>query len=252
MGELLLLIPLCVLVYISYKNIRLLKRVNHNKEYVECYKQILNDTYGSYERVSTYVKEENSAEFANKGRILKLYVELCNHLEYEETLEQLKMEEIFYQKQKLQSEKVAMNSDVFIWIFIVMAKAREISKFDVLHRLKEKLEQLPEMEEYLEYRESKAIYNALCEQEDGGTAFLHDLLEGEYYQLKYEKSLIGLYKRFASATLAYSGEPIEDYYRDDLHDFASTQIGKTYMKALNIYEKYPPIQAEEEEEKSKE
>ena len=73
------------------------------------------------------------------------------------------------------------------------------------------------------------------------------MLDGGFAKYEYEKNLIGLFKRFASSTLAYSGEPMEDYYKEDLHSFAGTQIGKTYMRDLEILEKYPPRTPKEEE-----
>jgi len=44
---------------------------------------------------------------------------------------------------------------------------------------------------------------------------------------------------------------MEDYYRNDLHSFAATQIGSVYMKDLEIYDKYPPIEKKEENQETK-
>lgn len=231
---------ICLIIYIGYRNFELYRRYRHNKEYIECYRAMLNGSDNAYERIQKYVEEEDLPEFKNKGLILKLYMELDSEIDYRKTLEEINLKQIFYKKDKYSKQLVALNSDVFIWYFLDMAKARRLSKFDALDVLNEKLFGLRELENRVEYRLAKAIYFALCEKEDAGVTFLSGLLEGNYAGLEYEKNLIGLYKRFASSTLAYSGEPMEEYYKNDLHAFASTAIGRNYMSELEIYEKYPP------------
>ena len=145
-----------------------------------------------------------------------------------------------------------MSSDIFVWIYLVLARARKLSKFDVLNGVYDKFIELDQMNNRVEYQLTKAIYNALCEKEAAGVEFLSSLLDGGFASYEYEKSLIGLFKRFAAATLAYSGEPMEDYYKEDLHGFAATQIGKAYMNDLEIFEKYLPKTETESEDPLKE
>ncbi len=237
-----------LLVYVMYRNITLVKRYRHNKEYIECYKEMLAGTETAYERISAYIEEEDSAEFKNKGRVLKLYEQMDTEEDISQTLNDLDLKEIFFKKGKYSRKQTVMNVDVFVWIYLVMAKARRLSKFDVLNGLCEKFNELEGLENRMEFQLIRAIYNALCEKEDAGVEFLSSVLDGGFAQYEYEKNLIGLFKRFAAATLAYSGEPMEDYYKEDLRDFASTQIGSGYMKDLEIYEKYLPKKETENEE----
>ena len=153
----------------------------------------------------------------------------------------LNLKEIFYTNGKFNPGKLSMNSDVFIWLYMDMAKARQLSRFDVMNSLIKKLDEVPELQNRVEYLLAKAIYNALNENEDGGVEFLNGLLQGNYTELGYDKGLIGLYKRFASSTLAYINEPIDEYYKEDLHAFANTLIGSNYMRDLEIYDKFPPV-----------
>lgn len=238
----------CLLAYVMYRNVTLISRYRHNKEYIECYQDMLAENENAYDRISRYIENEKSEEFKNKGRILKLFEQMKRNEDCQETLAQLDLKEIFYRKGKYSRAQVMMNTDVFVWLYLDMAKARKLSKFDVLDALHEKFEAMPEMEMRVEYQLIKAIYNALCEKEDAGVEMLSSLLDGSFVKYEYEKNLIGLFKRFASSTLAYSGEPMEDYYKEDLHSFAGTAIGKTYMKDLEIYDKYPPKKTEEETE----
>ena len=239
---------LCLLAYVMYRNITLIGRYRHNKEYIECYKEMLANTEGAYDRTCRYIENEKSAEYRNKGLILKLYQQLDREEDAMETVEAIDLKEILYAKGKYSKRQLMMNSDIFIWLYMNMAKARKLSKFDVLNTLYDKFMALDLLENRVEYKLAKAIYNALCEKEDAGVEFLSSMLDGGYAGLDYEKNLIGLYKRFASATLAYSGEPMEDYYKEDLHSFASTQIGKNYLNDLEIYEKYLPKKQSENED----
>ncbi len=242
-------VMLCLLAYIAYRNFGLIKRYRHNKEYIECYKEMLSGTDTAYERICKYIDSETSEEFRNKGRVLKLYQEMEKELDCKDTLEALDLSAIFFKNGKYSRQQVAINADVFVWLYLDMARARRFSKFDVLNKLYEKITAIPELDKRVEYQTAVAINNALLEQEDAGVGFLSSLLDGGYAGYEYEKNLIGLFKRFAAATLAYAGEPMEDYYRNDLHNFAGTQIGSVYMKDLDIYDKYPPVENKQEEKK---
>lgn len=235
----------CLLGYVMYRNVVLIGRYRHNKEYIECYKDMLSNVPEAYDRTCRYIENEKSAEYQNKGLVLKLYQQLDRPEDPMETLNKLDLKEIFYKNGKFSKQQLLMNNDVFIWLYLNMAKARKLSKFDVLNGLYDKIMELSLLENRVEFQLAKAIYNALCEKEDAGVEFLSSLLDGGYAGYEYDKNLIGLFKRFAAATLAYSGEPMEDYYKEDLHSFAASQIGKNYLNDLEIYEKYLPKQVEE-------
>ena len=230
----------CLLAYVTYRNITLISRYRHNKEYIDCYKQMLNNSESAYERTCAYIANEKSPEYKNKGLVLKLYQQLGRDEDCTDTLEALDFKEIFYRNGKYSKQQLMMNSDIFVWIYLNMVRARKLSKFDVLNTLYDRFMELDQMENRVEYQLTKAIYNALCEKEDAGVEFLSSLLDGSFATYEYDKNLIGLFKRFAASTLAYSGEPMEDYYKEDRHGFAASQIGKAYMNDLEIYEKYLP------------
>lgn len=231
---------IALLGYVIYHNVTVIMSYRHNKEYIECYQAMLSNEEGVYERINRYIDEQKEPEFINKGRILKLYCALRDDLDYSKTLEDLDLKQIFCPNGRLSKKKIDINSDIFIWIFMCLGLARNLSRFDVLEALNEKLNDL-NMDDRLEIKEAKAIYKALSESDTSGVDFLNDILQGNYVDYEYDKNLISLYKRIAACTLAYSGEPIEDYYKEDLRSFASTLIGQGYMKSLEIYEKYPPV-----------
>ena len=246
MELLLFVLILCLVIYVIYRNIVLIGRYRHNKEYIECTKEMLSGSDTALSRVSNYIESEKSEEFKNKARIIELYLEMEEGERYLDTLEKLDFKQILCTNGKFSRRQMAINVDMFVWTYLDMAKARRLSRFDVLNSINDKMREIPELETRVEYQLCKAIYNALCEKEDAGVEFLSALLEGGYSQYAYEKNLIGLYKRFAAATLAYSGEPMEEYFKNDLHSFSATQIGEAYMKDLEIYDKYLPIKKDEE------
>ena len=246
MEYLLFVLMFALLAYVLYRNFTLITTYRNNKEYIACYQAMLSNQENIYERINTYIDSQKTDDFKNKGRLLKLYCELRDGLDYSKTLNELDLKSVFYQKDKVSKAKVNLNSDVFIWIYLCLAMARKNSKFDVLEKLNEMVNDL-NMNHRLEVLEANALYNTLSENDTAGIDILNDLLTGNYIEHEYDKNLIGLYKRIAACTLAYSGEPIEDYYKEDIRNFASTMVGQSFMKNLEIYDKYPPFIKEEKE-----
>ena len=252
------ILMILVLGYVLYRNMNMLNKYKHNRDYIECYRKMLEKDESAYDDICKYIEKETLEEFKSKAYVLKFHEELDRGLDYKNSLDSINMEELFYANGRFSASKLSNNIDAFIWLFMDLAKARQLSKFDVMNELKEKMSNLSGLEDRVEYRLFMAIYNALNEKEDGGIEFLNQLLDGSYYELQYDKGLINMYKRFASATLAYSNEPLEDYYKEDLHEFAATSIGGNFMRDLEIYDKYLPreviaeqIKEETEEEENK-
>ena len=228
--------------YVMYKVWSLVTKVKKDKKYIDTYQSVFSNEEDSYRKVCTYVEEEKTPEYRNKGLILKLCSELEDHLDPQETLKQLNLREIFTGKNgHFAKDRFLQNSDTYLCLYLAMAKARKTSSFSVLNALCEKINSLPETENTVEYQLSKAIYDSLCEKEDRGLQFMSDLLEGNYSQYTYDKKLIGLYKKFAAATLDYNGELFDDTYQEDLRSFASTGIGVNYLKSLDIYDRYETV-----------
>ena len=229
---------LVVLGYVLYRNYVLISRYRHNKEYVDCYQAMMNDDIDAYDKINAYLEKEKNVDFNNKGKVLKLYNEINTNKDYTSTLNDLNLKDIFYKNGVFSSQQLNLNTDIFIWLNILLAKARQLSKFDVIKNIMDQLNDIEQLNNRIEYSLVRALYNALCEKEDGGVMFMNDLLEGNYVGYEYDKALIGLEKRFAACGLVYSGEPIEDYYKQDLNEFSKNQIGYVFMKALDIYDKY--------------
>lgn len=243
MGYLFYVLILAILVYVIYRNINLYLSYRNNKGYISCYQDLLLNEDNTLQKIDDYIASQKSEESINKAKLLRLYALIDNDLDYRDTIDELDFKPIFFENGKASKSKLSFNNDIFVWLYLCLAKARNTSKFDVLETLNEKINDL-HLDNRLEVKQAGAIYNALSENDTSGVDFLNDVLQGNYIDYDYDKQLIGLYKRFAAATLAYCAEPLDDYYKEDLRKFASTMIGQNYLKNLEIYDKYPPLNNE--------
>lgn len=240
MDKLLFAIMIGMLIFISYKNITLIKRYKHNKEYIESYRSVLEDTETAHNIISNYIETEKSLEYKNRAKIIKLYCELNKDLQYTETLNDIDLKPIYFNKGKYDNKLVNLNSDSFVFMILSIAKAFECGKNDVLDTLLEKLKEVPELERRLEYQEVIAFSNCLLNKD--GIDFMKGMIDGSYTEFVYEKRMIGLYKRIATSTLAYKDEQLDEYFTNDLHKFSATKIGESILKSLGIYDKYLPLE----------
>lgn len=211
-------------------------KFKYNKQYVNCYVDMIKNEDIAMSRIDSFIENCKSNAYINKTRILKLYVELHKGLDYSETLKELNLKDLFFVNDHFSHKETMWNADSFLWLMILMAKAKDNN--ELLDEIVNKLN-YQELDHYLEPQEIKALRNCLENKEDKGIKFFNDLLKGEYTKYKYDKRLIGLYKRFAASSLAYLNELNDDYYMDDIRDFGLSMIGKTFMQDLGILEKYP-------------
>lgn len=238
MDLLLYAVLLVILVVISYKNIKLIKRYSQNKKYIAVYQNILHNDEGCYEMAKEYIAEERKDEFKNKARIIQLYYELDNGIETDDTLSQLNLKDIFYKKGIADKSQINLNSDSFVFIMLTMARAYKVNNAYVLNKLTEKIIELKELENRLEYHEIIAYRNVLTSYEDKGNEFMHKLFNGEYTDYAYEKNMIGLYKRIASSSLVFNNEQFDEFFLNDLFTFAKSLIGENILKSMNLYDRF--------------
>lgn len=240
MTYLLYAILLFIIAYTSYRSYKVISVYKNNDQYIKCYKQVLIDPIESYIDVCAYVDSELNECFINKGKILKLYVELCKNLDYRNTLEEIDLKKIFLLNNEADKKYIDKNADSFIWLILVIVKAHFLYKKDVLTAIREKIEELKlnDRVEVLTILDTYEMFNMHA------TKFYKDLLEGNYSEYKYDRDLVGIFKRIAASNLVYMGETIDEISQNDLISFAGSKIGTLYMKDLGIHQKY--ITKEEE------
>lgn len=240
MNNIVLIFTLALVVYMTISNYKTFKKYKQNKDYVECFNKFKEQENDSYDYVNEYISKEKSEDLKNKAKFFKLYIELDIYPEKaEETLDDIDFNAIILKNNKFDIKNVLMNSDVFVWVIMCMARAKRIDRKDLTDKLFIKeCEHQEELGVLVEYQLCAAVYKAVKSIEDKGVDFFNMLLNGEYAKLYYEKRFIGIYKRFAACTLVYLAENISEYDKEDLKIFTESYIGKQYMIELGLYDSY--------------
>ncbi len=231
-----------ILLFVLYKNVGMYKRIKFNKTYVELFNKVLKeDNERAYEDVVEYVNKTENIEFKNKGRIFELYLELAKDLPYEETLNELDFRELFYNGEKVSMEKVGYNSDTFVWIIALFARARKHDKLEIIDAIMAKLKLYEDLlKNYVEYTLCLSVARAIKGEDDLGVAFMWQLIDGDYAKYKYDTRLIGIYKRIATSFLAYTHQELNEDEVNDIRLLAASLVGSFILKDIDMYEEYKP------------
>lgn len=231
-----------VLLFLIYKNFSMYKRIKLNKNYVGIFNQIFKqDNENAYADIANYIAETENEEFKNKGRIFKLFIELRDGLPYENTLADLDFTPLFYEKDKADYQKISFNSDTFVWIITVMTKASKKGQSELIDEMMQKLALHHELlANRIEYVLCKSVSDSLKQEADLGIPFMRALINGDYEEYKYDTRLIGIYKKIATAFLAYNHQELGEYEIEDIRMLASSLIGTFILQDLDMYEEYGP------------
>lgn len=236
MDKLMFGVLLVIFFMVTSKNFTLLKRTKFNKLYINLYRSMLDEKEDAYNQLCDYLSSETNKEYITKTLIIKLYYELCHGLDYEKTFNELNLKEIFTTKDLYDHRKTNINTDSFIWLMMVAGKLNDVNRLDLLDKLVSDLKSIKTMDERLEYKLMESILEMYKGNKEG-IDFLLNVTEGNYPDLRYEKQMIGLYKRFAAAFLASKDIEVLDY-KEELEGFTTTIIGKPFMKQLGIYDRF--------------
>lgn len=231
-----------ILLFVLYKNVGMYKRIKFNKTYVELFNKVLKeDNERAYEDVVEYVNKTENIEFKNKGRIFELYLELAKDLPYEETLNELDFRELFYNGEKVSMEKVGYNSDTFVWIIALFARAKKHDKLEIIDAIMAKLKLYEDLlKNYVEYTLCLSVARAIKGEDDLGVSFMRQLIDGDYAKYKYDTRLIGIYKRIATSFLAYTHQELNEDEVNDIRLLAASLVGSFILKDIDMYEEYKP------------
>lgn len=235
-----------IVIALTVRNVLQVRKIRHEGTFVNIYSKVLKRDLNAYEEVKNYVSQEKDEALKNKARLLLIYEMMLNNEDPMDEVEETNLDYLFTIKGIYNPKLAKRNSDVFIWLALVFAKARSTSMFDVIGALTNKINQYEKhFETQLEYHLFRGICSAIAERNDVDSAFLGKLLNGDYVEMTYDQKLIGLYKRIAACYLVYLGDVVDEYFENDLHKFASTSIGRCLMSDLEIIEKYPPMNDDE-------
>ena len=220
------------------------KRIKLNKNYVNTFNIIFKeDNENAYQDIARYVDEVDNIEFKNKGRIFKLFFELKEGYNYENTLSELDFKELFYEKDKVDNQKIGYNSDTFVWLVVLLAKAYKCEKMDVIDALMDKMQVHEEiLKNRVEYQLCLSTAKSLKKEDDLGIEFLKKLIEGEYADYQYDTRLIGLYKKIATALLAFDSQELDDYEKNDVKLLCNSLVGTFILQDLGLFEEYSTME----------
>ena len=245
--NLLYVVLIALVIALTVRNVLQVKNIKNEGAFVKVYTKVLKKEFNAYEEIQKYVADEKNEALKNKARVLLIYEMMLNDETPTKVIDDINFESLFTIKGIYNAKVANNNGDVFLWLALVFAKARNLSMFDVIEGLTKKVNIYEKhLTNQLEYHLFRGICSAINERNDEDAAFLKKLLDGDYVDMTYEQKLIGLYKRIAACYLVFLGDTVEEYFENDLHKFASTLIGGCLMNDLEIIKKYPPYVDDQE------
>lgn len=237
-----------VAIGITISNFMKMKTFKREREFVNVYSKVLNDTDDSYDAVINYVNEEKELHLKNKGKVIETYVKLKRNEDVTDVIDSMNFESLFKVKGRYDAKHANRNGDVFVWLALVFAKANNQKKTDIIEKIYEKFLPYDELlSNSLEYKLFKGYTAALLNKGGEDYDFLKKLLDGDYAGMVYEQRLIGLYKRIASSYLVFKGEKIDEYFDNDLRDFGTHLLGRALLTDLKLMDKYPALEEPKED-----
>ena len=244
-----LVILIALTISMFSKNFKKAGQYRKDKTYIDIYTKILKEEEGAYDELVSYLGSETDACLKAKSNLIKTYVDLDKHPEnVDSDIDEIDfMHDIFFDGENFSKEKIILNSEVFIWLILILSKARANTMIDVMNHINDKVSAYDEeMNDYVEYQVYKSAYLSLLEKNFDGIKFLKTLLSGEYQEYKYDKNLIGIYKKIAASLLAYMAEPLDEGDDDLIKEFTETLIGSRFTKDLEIYDRFHVEEVKEE------
>ena len=216
------------------------KRNGKNKMIIDAVR-LINEKEVFFNRVDQLISTVNDPEFANKGRVLKLWG--CAYhqdfSEFDSTLQDLDIDSLIEDKKGVKS--IDTNEDSFFYLYLAIPNVlHHVGRNDLRTTMHAKLQPY---EELLGNQLTKALSDQFDKYydsvDDRGQTFFEKLLEGDYEGYIYSRTMIGIYKNLANATLykIYQDQAKFDQLEDMkpmLEKFAETGVGKRWIQSLDI------------------
>ena len=216
------------------------KRNGKNKMIIDAVR-LINEKEVFFNRVDQLISTVNDPEFVNKGRVLKLWG--CAYhqdfSEFDSTLQDLDIDSLIEDKKGVRS--IDTNEDSFFYLYLAIPNVlHHVGRDDLRTTMHAKLQPY---EELLGNQLTKALSDQFDKYydsvDDRGQTFFEKLLEGDYEGYIYSRTMIGIYKNLANATLykIYQDQAKFDQLEDMkpmLEKFAETGVGKRWIQSLDI------------------
>lgn len=241
--NILLLIMSAIIIVMLINNVRKVKEMRKDSAYVDAYMKVLKGEEDAKDNLEKYLLEEKNIVTKNRALIVKAYLEE-NDEDIKKVIDEINFDEILLENGKYVPENINKSSDSFIWLILLLSKIKDK---ELLTYIYDKVNR-NELEKHVEFLVLKAAYEIFVQKEDRDVSFLNKLLAGEYVGFIYDKTLIGIYKKFAVSLLIYDNQNVLEDDEIMMKDFVSTQVGNQLLTNLGLKEKYLEKQEELKEE----
>ena len=180
-------------------------------------------------------------EFSVKAQVLKLWgMAYHNRLDsFEKTLKEIDVDALIGEKRG--RVDIEPNEDSFFYLYLAIGNILEgLKRKDLRRKLDEKMNKYAYLlQEQFVYQLSSAVNAFYDHHSDRGLSFFEDVLDGNYGQYAYSKTLIGLYKSIAVSHLAvlYKEAGNTEKYEECIpyvENFMEYGVGKRWMKVLKL------------------
>ena len=216
------------------------KRNGKNKMIIDAVR-LINEKEVFFNRVDQLISTVNDPEFANKGRVLKLWG--CAYhqdfSEFDSTLQDLDIDSLIEDKKGVKS--IDTNEDSFFYLYLAIPNVlHHVGRDDLRTTMHAKLQPY---EELLGNQLTKALSDQFDKYYDSvndrGQTFFEKLLEGDYEGYIYSRTMIGIYKNLVNATLykIYQDQAKFDQVEDMkpmLEKLEENGVGKRWIQSLDI------------------
>lgn len=249
MGNTMLYILIVVAIYMTVMNFRMAKRNRNSSGYVSCANALFKGDADAGAQIDKYLEKETVEEYRQKTQIFKLYQKLRDEQDCAITLENFSPALLLERKGVFDPQSVITNSDSFVWACILLNKAGALGDNEFIRKFMEKFaSHKEELSKFVEYKVMEATADLYTAENDDWKVFCRNLLAGDYEGFRYERKLIGFFKRIAQFLLAESGEELDEQAQEDMTAFSNSSVGKMMMNDRGVYTKYAaPVEEEGEE-----
>ena len=231
MNGTLLLVMAAIVVLMLFNNIRKIKEMRKDNRYVDAYMKVLRGEEDAKDNLNSYIEAETNETTKNRALIVKAYVDD----DPKSVIEAVNYDLVFKPSGQYDTNHLVSISDTFIWLILALSKYKD--NREILDLVYSKVFN-EEFNKHVEYLVFKAAYEIISNKEEKDVSFLTSLLSGDYAEYKYDKQLIGIYKKMSVALLVYNGNAVDSEDEDMLKDFVLTQVGGRFLENLNLKEKY--------------
>lgn len=222
-----------IFILMTIKNIGLIRRNAQAKKCNDFCQALLDEKENSYENLVNYINNQKDKMFTNKAKIFLLYHDL-NSSKFENDVSNIDIKALFYKKGKFDKKLFIFNSDIFIWISLIMCKANRLGCNNVHNRIMLLFSELKnDLGDYLEYSVFlKGLEEVFTNKNDKLIRIIADNQENNY---KLNPKYLDLYMIICEMVLI-SCKMTERTEIVDVHikSFSNSKLGQLFLQQLKI------------------